>query len=175
MANIASVSTGRRRRRYALFTDLTAVQKTKGCFQQKCQSSDKFKCSSSAECATTCAKLEGFALSLRFHRGLQLRICEEVVLRRIVNLDPCHSRDREYFVLLFYRLMQRREREKPNPSVTSARSCLFVGAYRTPKLWTVLSRLNRHRIYASGLLESARRDVQHASSFADDHLTFSEF
>jgi hypothetical protein len=45
--------------KYALFTDLTAVQKTKGCFQQKCQSSDKFKCSSAAECATTCAKLEG--------------------------------------------------------------------------------------------------------------------
>jgi hypothetical protein len=38
---------------------LTAVQKTKGCFQQKCQSSDKFKCASASECAATCAKVDG--------------------------------------------------------------------------------------------------------------------
>jgi len=45
--------------KYALFTDLTAVGKTKGCFQQKCQASDKFKATSAAECATTCTKVDG--------------------------------------------------------------------------------------------------------------------
>jgi hypothetical protein len=45
--------------KYALFTDLTAVGKTKGCFQQKCQASDKYKASSAAECAMSCTKVDG--------------------------------------------------------------------------------------------------------------------